>query len=218
MLSAALTKIISKGKKEQTVSREEISALAEIGTNEGIFQEKENKIIQNLIKLKNVKASEIKTPRTVVSLVDEKMTLNEFLSKKEYFRFSRIPVYADNADNVTGYVFRQTVLEKIAEENVDLTLKDLKNEIVVIPETKPVLSLWNELLERKEHIALVVDEYGGMDGIVTMEDVIETLLGFEILDEKDTISNMQQFAKKRWQQRQAKYKFLRSDNEQDVSE
>jgi len=212
VLSAVLTKLISKNKTEQTTSREEISALAEIGTTEGIFQDKENKIIQNLIKLKHIKVSEIMTPRTVVTLVNEKMTLDDFLKNKDYLRFSRIPVYSENQDNITGYIFRQTVFEKLAEAHNDLTLKDLRKQIVIIPETKPVFSLWEQLLEKKEHIALVVDEYGGLDGIVTMEDIIETLVGFEIVDEKDTVTNMQQFARDRWKQRQTKYKLMDNDN------
>jgi CBS domain containing-hemolysin-like protein len=211
LLSAVLTRLISKNKTEQTTSREEISALAEIGTNEGVFQDKENKIIQNLIKLKHVRVSEIMTPRTVATIVHEEMTLEEFLKNKEYLRFSRIPVYSENQDNITGYIFRQKVFEKLAEDHDNLTLKDLKVEIVIVPDTTHVFSLWEQLLEKKEHIALVVNEYGGMDGIVTMEDIIETLVGFEIVDEKDTISDMQQFAKERWQQRQAKYKLLNTE-------
>ena len=214
-LSAVLTKLISKNKMEHTTSREEFSALAEIGTNEGIFQDNENKIIQNLIKLKHVKVSEIMTPRIVVTLVNENMTLEEFLKNKEYLRFSRIPVYSENRDNITGYIFRQTVFEKLAEDHNNLTLKDLKIEIVIIPNTIPVFILWEQLLEQKEHIALVVDEYGGMDGIVTMEDIIETLVGFEIVDEKDTITDMQQYARERWNQRQAKYTLLNTEKSED---
>ncbi len=208
VLSAFLTKVISSNRHENTTSREEISALAEIGTTEGIFHEKENRIIQNLIKLKHVKATEIMTPRIVVALANENMTLEEFLVNKKFLRFSRIPVFAENTDNITGYVIRQTVLEKLAEDHTGLHLKDLKKAIVFIDDTKQVLDLWELLLEKKEHIAVVLDEYGGMDGIVTMEDIIESLVGVEIVDEKDTITDMQQFAKERWQQRQAKYKML----------
>jgi CBS domain containing-hemolysin-like protein len=148
------------------------------------------------------------TPRVVVSVADENMTLNDFLKDKEYLRFSRIPVFKGNDEHVTGYVFRQTVFEKLAEDQIDLRLKDIKREISIVPNTKALLSVWEDLLERKEHIALVVDEYGGMDGIVTMEDIIESLLGFEIIDEKDTVADMQQFARERWQTRQEKYRLL----------
>ncbi len=208
IFSAFITHLISKNKVEQTTSRQEISALAEIGTTEGIFLEKENKIIQNLIKLQNIRVTEIMTPRTVVVIANENMSLAEFLKNKSYLKFSRIPVFSESIDNISGYILRQRVFEKLAENNNDLKLKDIIKQIVFVLDTKPVLKLWEELLDKKEHIALVVDEYGGMDGIVTMEDIIETLLGFEIVDEKDTIADMQQFARERWKQRQAKYKLM----------
>jgi len=150
----------------------------------------------------------------VVSVADEEMELVEFLKKKEFLRFSRIPVFSEHDENITGYVFRQAVFEKLAEDHVGLRLKDLKREIVIIPNFQPLLSVWEQLLEKKEHIALVIDEYGGMDGIVTMEDIIESLLGFEIVDEKDTVTDMQQFARERWKMRQEKYRLL-GDVEED---
>lgn len=203
-----ITRLFSKRQNESTVSREEISALANIGTEEGIFGEKENKIIQNLIRLKSIRVSEIMTPRVVVSVADENMTLKDFLKNKEFLHFSRIPIYSENIENITGYVFRQTVFEKLAEDQVGLKLKDIKRDIVVVPETNPLFKVWETLLEKKEHLVLIVDEYGGMGGIVTMEDIIETLLGFEIVDETDTITDMQQYARERWNMRQTKYNLL----------
>lgn len=206
--SAFITRMVSRTSSEHTISREEISVLANIGLEEGIFGEKENKIIQNLIRLKMITAAEIMTPRVVVTTADENMPLDDFLVSKEFLRFSRIPVYSGNKENITGYIFRQAVFEKLAEDHIGLTLKDIRRNIVIIPGSKPVFGVWETLLERKEHIALVVDEYGGMDGIVTMEDIIETLLGFEIVDEKDTITDMQQYARERWKMRQEKYRFI----------
>lgn len=206
--SAYITRIISRRPAGHTTSREEISVLANIGVEEGIFGEKENKIIQNLIRLKKIKVTEIMTPRVVVTVADENMPLDEFLIGKEFLKFSRIPVYSDNEEHITGYVFRQNVFEKLAEDQIGLKLKDIKREIVIIPGSKPLFGVWETLLEKKEHIALVVDEYGGMDGIVTMEDIIETLLGFEIVDEKDTITDMQQYARERWRMRQEKYRLI----------
>lgn len=208
IMSSQITKLLSKNHKEQITSREEIAALASIGTAEGIFSEKEHKIIQNLLRLKNVRVTEIMTPRVVVALADENLSLDDFLKNKEYLKFSRIPVYVDNDENITGYVFRQAVFEKLAEDYHNLTLKDLKREILIVPDSMVLFSLWEKLLERKEHIALIVDEYGGLEGIVTMEDIIETLLGLEIVDEKDTITDMQKYARERWKTRQAKYNLL----------
>jgi CBS domain containing-hemolysin-like protein len=200
--STYIIRFVSRKKSEHTISREEISVLAHIGTAEGIFAEKENKIIQNLIRLKSIRVFEIMTPRVVVSVADETMSLHDFFKDKDYLKFSRIPVFKENEEQITGYVFRQTVFEKLAENNPDMKLEDIKREIMIVPDTKPILSVLEKLLETKEHIALVVNEYGGMDGIVTMEDIIESLLGFEIIDEKDTIEDMQQYARERWTLRQ----------------
>lgn len=148
------------------------------------------------------------TPRVVVVVADENLKLNEFLKNKNYLTFSRIPVYSENEENITGYVIRETVFENLAEDKHNLKLKDVKREIIVVPNSITLFSIWEKLLEKKEHIALIVDEYGGLDGIVTMEDIIETLLGLEIVDEKDTITDMQEYARKRWKRRQAKYNLL----------
>ncbi len=215
MMSALITKMISRNQQEQTTSREEIAALARIGNDEGVFSEKEHKIIQNLLRLKNVKVAEIMTPRVVMAIASEKLSLEEFLKIKDYLKFSRIPVYAENDENITGYVMRQKVLEKLAENQNELKLEDIKRDIVIVPNSIVLLSLWEKLLEKKEHIALIVDEYGGLDGIVTMEDIIETLLGLEIVDEKDTVTDMQNYARDRWKARQTKYNFLDKLDTQD---
>jgi len=213
ILSGYITRLFSSKEDELSVSREEISALANIGTEEGIFEEKENKIIQNLIRLRTVKVSEIMTPRVVVTVVDESMPLEEFLVKKEFLHYSRIPVYADNKDIIVGYIFRQTVFEKLAEDKVNLKLRDIRRSIVVVPQSETLLNLWELLLDKREHIALIVDEYGGMDGIVTMEDIVESILGLEIVDESDKVIDMQQFARERWKARKAKYTTLDSSKE-----
>ena len=208
VISSLITKAISKNQQEQTTSREEIAALASIGTDEGVFTEKEHKIIQNILKLKNVRVTEIMTPRVVVAVADENLSLADFLKNKDYLKFSRIPIYSGNDENITGYVFRQTVFEKLAEDEHELKLRDIKRDIIIVPNSIVLFTLWEKLIEKKEHITLIVDEYGGLDGIVTMEDIIETLLGLEIIDEKDTITDMQKFARERWNARQTKYNLL----------
>lgn len=211
--SSFLTKLLSRNKSELTTSREEVSALASIGTQEGIFAEKENKIIQNLIKLKNIKVSEIMTPRVVVITANEEMTLQKFLENKEFLHFSRIPIYQTNRDNITGYVLRAVVFEKLAEDKFDLMLKDIKRDILTFRKSTTLFKAWDEMLAKREHISLVIDQYGGVDGILTLEDIIESLLGFEIIDEKDKIDNMQQYAIERWKEKQKKYDFLKNDEE-----
>ncbi len=194
------------GEGEASTSREEIAALTRVGAAEGIFNKSENLIIQNVLMLRNVKVREIMTPRIVVSMAPETTTIKTFLSDKRYMNFSRIPVFQGGTDNITGYVLRQDAFEKITQEDSDaLTLRDLKRDIVVVPDIKPVFGVWQMLLERKEHIAAIVDEYGGFSGIVTMEDIIETILGLEIIDEKDSEADMQEYARKRWETKQAKF-------------
>jgi magnesium and cobalt exporter, CNNM family len=215
IMSTFITKLISKNKKESTISREEIVALANIGADEGIFSKKEYKIIQNVLRLKNVRVSEIMTPRVVVAIADEQLYLKDFLKNKDYLRFSRIPVFSGYDENISGYVLRQSVFEKLAEDQHELKLKDERRDIVIVPNTMVLFNLWEILLEKKEHIALIVDEFGGLDGIVTMEDIIETLLGLEIIDETDTVTDMQKYARDKWKEREAKYNLLDELKKQD---
>ena len=211
-LTSLISKLLSRQSSEFSTSREEISVLAGIGAEEGIFSRKISRIIQNVLKLKEVRVSEIMTPRVVVARADENTLLTDFMENKDYLRFSRIPVFESNDDQITGYVFRQSVFEELAQDRHELKLKNLKREIQVVTGSMTLLTVWDLLLNKKEHLALVVDEYGGMDGIVTMEDIIESLLGLEIMDEKDTVIDMQQLAKERWEARQAKYKWLKKNN------
>jgi len=208
ILTGFISSLFSRSKGVRSVSREEISAMAKIGSEEGLFQKKEYKIIQNLLRLRNVKVDEIMTPRVVVAVAEENMSLTEFLKQKEFLHYSRIPLYAENRENITGYVLRQEVFEKLAEKETRLKLSDIRREIALSQEHQTLLQLWEILLNRKEHIALIVDEYGGMAGIVTMEDIIESILGLEIVDESDQITDMQQYARSKWEERRAKYDFL----------
>jgi CBS domain containing-hemolysin-like protein len=212
ILTGYITKLFSSKNTSIQVSREELSAMAHIGTKEGSLEENENKIIQNLIRLKTISVSDIMTPRVVVSIADEEMSLKDFLAQKEFLYYSRIPVYSERTDNITGYVFRQSVFEHLAEDQNNLKLRDIKRELIVVPKFQTLLITWETLLGKKEQIALVVDEYGGMDGIVTMEDIVETLLGLEIVDERDKIVDMQQYARERWEKRKAKYNIFQEPN------
>ena len=204
ILSTKITKLISKNKKESTTSREEIAALAEIGTDEGVFSENENKIIQNILNLQKIKVTQIMTPRVVVTSINENLNLKEFKQNKKYLNFSRIPTYSKEHEKITGYVFLQDVLEKLSEQNNNnnILIKKFKRNVLTIPSSVTLYNLWDKMLKNKEHISIVVDEYGGLAGIVTMEDIIETLIGLEITDENDTIIDMQKFAKKRWKKKQ----------------
>ena len=197
IVSLKITQIFSRDKLTK-VTREELSALSNLAYSEGVFSMQENRIIQNIIDLKKIKASEILTPRVVVFLADESLDLDSFSKEKNFSKHTRIPVYTNNIENVTGYVFLQDVIEKMSNKNNNLILKDLKRQILTVPNSVNVFSLFNQFLKKKEHIALIVDEYGGFDGIITMEDIIETLLGLEIIDENDQVIDMQLYAKEKW--------------------
>lgn len=208
LIAELISKLFTGNEQEFTVSRDELSAMADIGTKEGIFEEKENKIIQSLVRLKTVITDEVMTPRVVVTTADENMTIKEFLANKTHIHYSRIPLYSNDKDSITGYTTRKLVLDKQAENLQDIKLKDIKREIVAVYAKAPVYQVWELLLKRKEHIALVVDEFGGMDGIITMEDILETILGLEITDETDRVTDMQEYARKRWEERRLKYSFF----------
>ncbi|RMF57886.1 MAG: DUF21 domain-containing protein, partial [Calditrichaeota bacterium] len=199
IISEFITKVISKNKKSETVTREEVVALVHLSKKDGVLKESESKIIDNLIKLNSLSVRDIVTPRTVVVSAPEETSLDDFIKRKEYLQFSRIPVYSGNIDNVTGYVLKSDVLEKLAKGKRNQKLKDLKRPILIFFEGLSIPRLLEELLLKKEHIALVIDEYGGMQGLVTMEDIIEAILGLEIMDEKDVVVNMQKLAKKKWE-------------------
>lgn len=201
LLSELITKIFSGKGKEVSVSREEVSAMLRMGEEEGVFEAKENKVHQNLIKLGNVKVKDVMTPRVVTAVASEEMTLRELYNEKSYYFYSRIPVYGDNKDYITGYVLRRTVLENLTEDKFDMKLKDIRREVPYFSEEDSVSTIWEKLLEHKEQIAVIVDEYGCFQGIITMEDVVETIFGLEIIDETDTVADMQQLARDRWNAR-----------------
>jgi len=202
-----LTRLISRKKDgETTVSREEVAAMADMGEDEGVIDEDENKIIQNVIKLDSIKAMDVMTPRVVAATAPEAMTLKEFYQKKEFKHFSRIPVYADDEDFLTGYVLRSDVLTMLTEDQTDKKLAELKRKIFLVNENASVADVWDSLLRNKEQLAGIIDEYGSFKGIITLEDIIETIFGLEIIDENDAVSDMQQYARERWKLRQQNYK------------
>ena len=200
LLSELITKLVSSKKQPLSVSREEVSAMVSVGRQEGVFQPREDKVIQNLFRLDHVTVREIMTPRTVAATAPERTTLREFYANHLFRIFSRIPVYGDSPDYITGYVLKQTVLEKLAEDRFDNRLADIRRPILSFPGEETVAAVWEEMIKNKEHIAQVRDEYGCFQGIVTMEDVIETLLGQEIVDEKDAVADLQALAREKWKQ------------------
>ncbi len=205
LLIEKFTKNISKKNAPVTVSREDVAAIVTTGAEEGVLEKEENKMIQSLLRLDKITAHEIMTPSVVVTMADSGMTLKEFYDSEDFGKFSRIPIYDDDKDDfITGYVLKQEILEEITDNHSDKKLKELSRPILSFPENETVSNIWEKLLEKKEHISIIIDEYGSLRGIVTMEDVIESMLGFEIMDEKDEVADMQELAKEQWEEIQKK--------------
>ncbi len=217
-LSSLVTGLL-KGKDERSVlSRSDFVAMAEIGAETGVFQRSESEMIANLMRFHRVRAADIMTPRTVVRAAPEEISLREYHEGHATRIFSRIPTYHEGSkDRVTGYVLKDDVLEALVAGRSDDPLSSIRREILVVPDAFPVDDLFYLFLEKREHIAAVVDEFGGMAGIVTMEDVIETLLGLEIVDESDTAEDMQALARRSWERRARALGLLGADAKADAT-
>ena len=203
VLLERITHVVSNSSSQESVTRDEVAAMVTVGTEEGVLEKKENRMIQHLLKLDSITAHEIMTPSVVVTMAEEEMTLRDFYNDEEFKKYSRIPVYkGEESDYITGYVLRQEILERLAEDKFDVKLGELARPILSFSENEDVSEIWEKLLEKKEHISIIIDEYGCLRGIVTLEDVIETMLGFEIVDEKDEVVDMQELAKAQWKQMQ----------------
>lgn len=195
------TKIFGKGGHGSVLSREDFTAMADIAEQEGVFQESESKVIKNLLNFKEVLVRDIMTPRTVLKTANEEQTIQEFFDENPMLRFSRIPIYAEQSDSITGYFLKDQLLEAIIKGKGAQPLKNIKRSILVTKRSLPIPNLFEQLIDQREHIALVVDEYGSVSGLVTQEDMIETLLGLEIMDESDNIEDLQLLARKSWERR-----------------
>lgn len=197
--------LMTKGMKGHghgsVLSRQDFYAMAKVGEKSGAIAPSESRIIDNLLKLSSVRAKDIMTPRTVVNASKQETTIGDFYKENKTLRFSRVPVFSDSKDHITGYIMKDDILSSMIEKKENKTLKDITRDITVVTEKMNIQAIFDKLIAEKEHIALVVDEFGGMSGILTQEDVIETLLGMEIVDEFDNVEDMQQLARKAWQKR-----------------
>ena len=196
LLSEVITKIFTPKNHQVSVSREEVSAMVDVGTTEGIFRESESKIIKSCIHLAGVKAREIMTPSIVVETANTNLTIKEFYDQQTW-NFSRIPVYDTNKDYIVGYVLKDMVLKALSDDKFDTKLSDMVRSILSFNEDDSVYQICEKMLEKREHISIIVDEYGCLRGVVSMEDIIETMTGVEIVDEDDVAVDMQAFAKEK---------------------
>jgi len=207
-VSQIITKALKKDKAASVLSRADFTAMAELGHQEGVFDEGESNMLRNLMRFDGILADNVMTPRTVVIAENENTSLRAFHESHPELRFSRIPIYENSLDDVSGYVLKDDLLKGLVNGQDDKPLSGLKREIIAVKQDFPVPQLFDNFTEKREHIALVVDSFGGMAGIVTMEDVIETLLGLEIVDEQDASTDMQALARKQWERRARKLGLL----------
>lgn len=200
-ISQIITRIFNINKRKSVLSKADFSAMAELAEKEGVFEEGESKIIKNIAMFDQIKVRDIMTPRTVVYAADESTTIGEFYEQNPDLVFSRVPLYSNGIDAINGFMLKDEWLIKIIEGDVEKPLKSILRKIPTVYLNLPIPELYKRLIQENEHIALVVDEYGGTAGIVTLEDVIETILGLEIIDETDNIEDLQNAARARWEAR-----------------
>ena len=189
------TRLIGKSENNNVFTREDFSTMAEIAEEEGIIEETESDIIKNMVKFKDVKIRNIMTPFSVMKIASESETIEDFYNKNPKLSFSRIPIYSKKTDNITGYVLKDNILEQIVKKNGNSPLVSIKRKSIFSNYESLIPKVFDRLIKDREHISIVTDEYGTVTGIVTMEDIIETLLGREIMDETDTVKDMQVLAK-----------------------
>lgn len=210
--SQIITRALKKDKSQSVFSPSEIVAMAEIGVTEGAVQKQDSEIIGNLLRMVKVRAKDIMTPRTVVRLASEEQSIKGFYTNTDKSPFSRILLHEGSSkEHVSGYFLKAELLEKLVDGQGDELLSTIKRDIAVLHEHLPISELFNYFLENREHIVLIVDEYGGVAGIITMEDVMETLLGMEITDETDSTVDMQALARKNWETRARRIGLIKAD-------
>ncbi len=199
-ISTRLTRLFSQG-NENEITREEIIALASLGHKGGALISQENQYLANLLSLREVKTEQILTPRTVVHMLDESMTIKEALDHPQTRQFTRMPIYHGGVDNITGKVIRVDLFDAERKGRGDEPIRNVAKEILRVSEKLPVQKLLDLFIRHQMHLFLVEDEFGQTAGIVTLEDAIETLLGREIIDESDTVADMQELARHKYRER-----------------
>ncbi|MES9946255.1 hemolysin family protein [Candidatus Thiodiazotropha sp. CDECU1] len=201
VMSALLTRLLSREGSHGHFRREEFTAMAKAGEEEGKLDLHESLILKNLFLLSETRVTDVMTPRTVVFSLDETLLVQDYFDKHHGSRFSRIPVYKENRDHVTGFVLRSDLLLSHARGNSETRLDVYRRDMTALPDNSSLQTAFELFIEKRNHIMLVVDEYGSMSGIITLEDILETILGIEIVDEGDRIDDMRKLARRLWRKR-----------------
>lgn len=199
-VSQLITKSLKNEKNRSVLSRADFAAMTEEGAKTGALDQSESAIINNLLRFEHLKVRKIMTPKSVMLMAKEDMTLRAFYSKHHPIQFSRIPVYQKDKDDITGVMLKDDLLQNLTEDKDDILVKDIKREVAIVNENMELATLFAQQTEKRQHLNIVTDEFGAVVGIVTLEDIFETLLGKEIVDEFDKVVDMQELAKKKWEE------------------
>ncbi|MEC8707189.1 MAG: hemolysin family protein [Candidatus Thermoplasmatota archaeon] len=208
----SFSKRISEGNEDQKeMTREEMIAVAEMGENQGALEKQETQVIKNLLTMDKILAEDVMTPSTVMLTFQRNEKVGKIVDEHSPIPFSRIPVREENLDDIIGVVFRSKIMELYGEGNTDIPMENLISELSTVSPEDSIATLLDEFLKKREHIFLVVDEYGTTQGIITLEDAVETLLGAEIVDESDSVEDMRQLARELWEKRRKRKTNLKFD-------
>ena len=206
-LSELLTSSLTHGPGLKGFNREEFSAMAQLSWEDGLLDRQELKILMNLLSMKEIKVEQAMTPRSVMFSIPASMSVSDYCQQHQSERFSRIPVYEDDINLITGFVLLNDVLLAQARGDGAELVSKYKRELTAVLDSFSLSKAFNQLLHQRANILLVVDEYGHIKGIVTLEDILETILGLELIDEGDKSRDMQELARRFWR-RQARKKGL----------
>lgn len=204
VLSMLITKLLTPTNKGPAFSRDEFRAMADQGEADGVFDIEESRILRNLLHFQSLRVKDVLTPRVVMMAFVETQTVTQVFETLDTRRISRLPVFSDDRKEITGFVLLSDVLSEIARDRHDTSLSAIQRDVLVVPESLSLYGLFRNLLERQQQLAVVVDEYGGIVGVATMEDIVETMLGMEIMDEGDTVEDMRVMARDQWKHRARK--------------
>ncbi|SPD73228.1 conserved membrane hypothetical protein [uncultured Desulfobacterium sp.] len=196
-LSSLVTRMIAREKAEEVVTAEEIKVMARLGLRTGGIKPYQEQIIDRILTLHNKKAKDVMTPRTVVFSLSEHLTLEEASQKAESWEHSRFPVYDEDMEDVVGIVLTKEVLVALSKGKDDMQLTELMRPVHFVVETATLNRVLTEFLESREHLFVVLDEYGGLSGLITLEDILEEILGREIVDESDVVEDKRALARQR---------------------
>ena len=203
-LSKLITKYFKSSHVHSVLSREDYVAMTNLGEQSGALAQEEKVIISNLLSLEQLKVQDIMTPRSVIHAVSEAMTLQEYYDTKKDASFSRIPVFSSKLDQLSGFVLKEDILKGIIDGKGDKPLSTLSRKIPIVDQGKSIKEFFEFMNGENHHMAVVADEFGSIDGIVSLEDAIETLLGYEIVDESDDVADLQAYARQKWNERAKK--------------